>query len=360
MSDQTDRRELLLAGLAATAAAATPAFAQPGRYRIALTGDFEDMAARAAPWTSLGEDIEVVAFNKALVTPQETVRALRDFDAVVLMRERTALPREVLEQLPRLKLIIFSGRANALLHHKTTLDRNIFVANAANLSDEEGGPAELTLGLMLACAWHIPQANALVRSGGWSMQPAIPIKIPLAGRTLGIPGYGAIGTRVGKLAQALGMKVLGFSRTLTEDIARADNVRKVELDELMSTSDVVSVHLPLTAETKGMIGAKQIGMLKRGAIFINTARGPIVDETALIGALRSRQIAMAGIDVFDVEPLPRNHPFNSLPNVVMTPHIGYVSEGAMTAWYKGMFDVLAAYRQGKAPRFVPTERDLAG
>jgi phosphoglycerate dehydrogenase-like enzyme len=373
MSDTTTRREVLLAGLAVTAAGVASAAQKPARFRIALAGDFEDIALKAAPWNTLGEDVDVVSFNKPLTSPQETIRALRDFDAVVLMRERTPMPRQVLEHLPRLKLIVFSGLMNATLDHVAATERNIIVARALGMSgsDDEapaagsggggGGPAELALALMLACAWHIPAADSLVRRGGWAMQPEIPLKIPLAGRILGIPGYGGIGARAGRYGKALGMSVLGFSRSLTEEGARADGVTRADLDTVMRESDVISVHLPLTAQTRGMIGARELGLMKPGVIFINTARGPIVDEQAFLEALRTRRIAMAGLDVYDEEPLPRRHPLLQLPNVVMTPHIGYVSESGMTSRYKALLDVVADYRRGVIKnRYTPSARDMTG
>ncbi len=367
MSDTTTRRDVLLAGLAVTAAGVTTTHAQTPRFRVALAGDYEYVALKAAPWETLGADVDVVSFNKPFRSAQETVTALRDFDAIVLMRERVPMPREVLEQLPRLKLIVFSGLMNATLDHKAAAERNIIVARALFGSDEDdapangggggGGPAELALALLLACAWHIPQANALIRQGGWNMQPDIPLKIPLAGKVLGIPGYGSIGARAGKYGQALGMKVLGFSRSLTDEAARADGVTKSDLETLMRTSDVVSIHLPLTAQTRGMIGAKEIAMMKPGAILINTARGPIVDEPSMLEALRTRKIAMGGFDVYSQEPLPANHPLLKLPNVVMTPHIGYVSESGMVNRYKAALEVLVDYRQGKVTRYTPSARD---
>ena len=380
MSDTTTRRDLLLAGLAVTAGGATAAHGKAAaRFRIALAGDFEDLALRAAPWDTLGEDVEVVSFNKPLTAPQATIRALRDFDAVVLMRERTPMPREVIEHLPRLKLIVFSGLMNATLDHVAAAEHNIVIARALGMSgsDDEapaanaagggggsgaggGGPAELALALMLACAWHIPAADSMIRRGGWAMQPAIPLKIPLAGRVLGIPGYGGIGARAGRYGKALGMRVLGFSRSLTEETARADGVtRATDLETVMRNSDVISVHLPLTAQTRGMIGARELGWMKPGAIFINTARGPIVDEAAFLDALRTRRIAMAGLDVYDQEPLPKHHPLLQLPNVIMTPHIGYVSESGMSSRYKALFDVVASYRKGIIKnRYTPSAKDL--
>jgi phosphoglycerate dehydrogenase-like enzyme len=192
------------------------------------------------------------------------------------------------------------------------------------------------------------------------MQPQIPLKIPLAGKVLGIPGYGGIGARAGRYGKSLGMKVLGFSRSLTEETARADGItRAPDLETIMRNSDVISVHLPLTALTRGMIGAKELGWMKPGVIFINTARGPIVDETALIEGLKSRRIAMAGFDVYDEEPLPRHHPLTQLPNVIMTPHIGYVSESGMVSRYKALFEVVADFRKGVIKnRYTPSEKDL--
>jgi phosphoglycerate dehydrogenase-like enzyme len=377
MSHTTTRRDLL-AGLAATAAMTTAEGKTPPHFRVAITGDYEDLALRAAPWNTLGDEVEVVSFNKPLTVPRDTIKALRDFDAVVLMRERTPMPREVIEHLPRLKLIVFSGLMNATLDHKAAAAHNIVIARALGMtgSDDEapaasaragaggggggGGPAELALALMLACAWHIPAADALIRRGEWSMQPQIPLKIPLAGKVLGIPGYGGIGARAGRYGQSLGMRVLGFSRSLTDETARADGItRAPDLETIMRNSDVISVHLPLTAQTRGMIGARELGWMKPGVIFINTARGPIVDEAALIEGLKSRRIAMAGFDVYDEEPLPRHHPFTQLPNVIMTPHIGYVSESGMSSRYKALFEVVADYRNGVIKnRYTPSEKDI--
>jgi phosphoglycerate dehydrogenase-like enzyme len=369
MSDTTTRLDVLLAGLAVTAAGVSSAQA-PSRFRVALTGDYEHMALKAAAWNTLGEDAEVVSFNQPFRSSLDTVRALRNFDAVALMRERVPMPREVIEQLPRLKLIVFSGLMNATLDHKAAAERNIIVCRALGMGGNEsasgggrsgGGPAELSLALMLACAWHIPQSDALLRRGGWIMQPDIPLKIPLAGRTLGIVGYGGIGARVGRYGQALGMRVLGFSRSLTEEASRADGVTKADLETLLRTSDVISIHLPLTAATRGMIGPREIGWMKHGVILINTARGPIIDEPAMIEAVRTGKIAMGGFDVYNEEPLPSNHPLLKLPNVVMTPHIGYVSEAAIVNRYKALLEVLVAYRQGKIIGcYTPAERDMVG
>lgn len=364
MNDTTTRREVLLAGLALTAAGVSRAqTSTTGRFRVALAGDYESVGLQFAPWNTLGDDAEVVSFNDPFETSADTIAALRDFDAVVLMRERVPMPREVIENLPRLKLIVFSGQMNATLDHVAAAEHDIVVCNALGMGGGEGesggGPAELTIALMLACAWHIPQADALIRRGGWILQPEIPFKIPLGGRTLGIVGYGIIGTRVGELAKAFGMNVLGFSRSLTEEIAREQGVMRADLDTVMRSSDVVSVHLPLTNLTRGMVGARELGLMKPGAMLINTARAPIVEEAPFIDALRTGRIAIAGLDVHYEEPLPQNHPLVQMSNVVMTPHIGWVSESGMAGRYRALFDVVAAYRRGEIiNRYTPGARDM--
>jgi D-3-phosphoglycerate dehydrogenase len=314
---------------------------------------------KASAWQILGNEIEVVSFNKPFASTEETVKALRDFDAVALMRERTPMPRAVLEKLPRLEMIVFSGLMNETLDHQAAADRNIVVFKSMpgfreSSTPQQGGgsPSEQALALMLACAKHIPAADSLVRRGEWAFQA----NVPLRGKTLGIVGYGSVGKPVARYGQALGMRVLGFSRSLTDDVAKAEGVVRADLETLLRTADVISIHLPLTTQTKGLIGAKQISWMKPDAILINTARAHIIDEQPLIEALRARKIAMAGFDVFWEEPLPRDHPLLRLPNVVMTPHVGYVTEAGMVARYEAMAGVLAAYRRGEVKdRYTPTD-----
>jgi phosphoglycerate dehydrogenase-like enzyme len=352
------RRDLLASGLANTAASTLSA-EETMPFRIAVCGDYERLAARS-PWSSLGKDVEAVIFNEPFASTQATTDALQNFDAVALMRERTPLPRAVLEHLPRLKLIVFNGPSNATLDYAAAVERKITICHAMGARTGEpqntgGGtsPAELTLALMMACAWQLPAADALVRRGGWAFQPGVAMR----GKVLGIVGYGNIGKPVGSYGKALGMKVLGWSRSLTDDKAQADGIFRADLETLLRTSDVVTVHLPLNAGTSGIIGAKQIGLMKPGAFLINTARAAIVDQAAMIAALRSRKLAMAGLDVFDQEPLPQGHPLLSLPNVVMTPHIGYVTEQSMSGMYSAMIDLIASFRSGVIKgRYTPDSR----
>jgi phosphoglycerate dehydrogenase-like enzyme len=352
MNDLESRTRLPATSPGPEAGAAAGTAAGPGtstaRFRVAVTGDFERFAMRAAPWSMLGEDAEIVAFPKPFGSVQESVEALRDFDAVTLMRERIPLTREILEQLPRLKFIVFSGNTNETLDDAAAAARNIIVCNSSPDFEKPGmrggkPPAELAIALMLACTWQTGAATALIREGGWTFRPGIPVR----GKTLGIIGYGDIGRSVAGVALALGMDVTAFSRSLTEAAAAADNVRRSDLDTLLETSDVISIHLRLAPSTRGMIGAEQIARMKDGVILINTARADIVAEQPFLDALRSGKIAMAGLDVFWEEPLPADHPLTTLPNVVMTPHIGYATEEALSLRYRGMLEALAQYRKGK-------------
>ena len=324
--------------------------APPASFRVAVTGDFENLALAVVPWQSLGADVKVVAFPHPFESAQKTVEALRDFDAITLMHERIPLTREILEQLPRLKVIVFSGNRNLTLDDRAAAERGIVVCQTNPRFDAPatgaGGnsPSELTIGLLLACAWQIPAAGSLIRAGGWAFRPGIPLR----GKTLGIIGYGRIGRPVGRTALALGMSVLAFNRSLSDEDARADNVTRTDLDTLLQSSDVVSIHLPLNSSTRGMIGQREIALLKENVIFINTARAAIVAEKPFLEALQSRRIAMAGLDVFWQEPLPADHPLRKLTNVVMTPHIGYSTEETMIIRYRAQLDVLAAYRQGNS------------
>jgi phosphoglycerate dehydrogenase-like enzyme len=318
------------------------------RFRVAITGDFEHLALKLAPWNSLGEDVEVVAFTHPFVSVHGTVQTLRDFDAITLMHERVPLTREILEQLPRLKFIVFSGRKNETLDDKTASARGVIVCNSNPKFDVPanslGGksPSELAIALLLGCTWQTGATTALIRQGGWAARPGIPLRE----KTLGVMGYGSVGRPVARVGVTLGMQVLVYDRSLTEEAALAENVTRADLDTLLHKSDVISIHLPLNASTRGMIGAKQIAQMKDGVILINTARAPIVDEQSFLEALRARKIEMAGLDVFWQEPLPDHHLLKQLPNVVMTPHIGYVTLDTMVVRYRGLLDTLAAFRKG--------------
>lgn len=365
MIDETDdrtRRDVLKAAIGAAAGlAAGVASAKagpPAKFRVAVTGDFENLSMGAAPWSDLGEDAEVVAFTKPFTSVRDTVRALRDFDAIALMHERVPLTREMIEQLPRLKFVVFSGNRDETLDDKAAAEHNVIVCKSSPdfdvPRDAPGGesPSELTVALLMDCMWHTGGATTLIRQGGWAFRSGTPLR----GKTLGILGYGGIGRPVARVAVALGMRVVVFDRSLTEDTARTESVTRADLDTLLRDSDVISIHLPLTASTRGMIGQRQIDQMKDGVVLINTARAPIVDEQPFLAALRSRKIAMAGLDVFWQEPLPAKHPLLQHPNVVMTPHIGYATTETMAVRYRALLETLTAYRQGKiVERYLPKD-----
>ncbi|HEY4214855.1 MAG TPA: D-2-hydroxyacid dehydrogenase family protein [Steroidobacteraceae bacterium] len=317
-------------------------------FRVAITGDFENLALGLAPWNTLGADTQVETFTQPFGSVQDTVAALKDFDAITLMHERIPLTREILDQLKRLKVIVFSGSKNMTLDDRAATERGIVVCQSNPKFEvpagELGGnsPSELAIGLLLGCTWQIAAGTALIREGGWAFRPGIPLR----GKTLGIIGYGRIGRPVARVGLALGMRVLAFNRNLTGDAARVDNVTRADLDTLLRNSDVISIHLPLNASTRGMIGEREIALMKDNVILINTARAAIVAEAPFIAALQRGKISMAGLDVFWEEPLPAKHPLKQLPNVAMTPHIGYSTEETMVVRYRGLLDVLAAYRQG--------------
>jgi phosphoglycerate dehydrogenase-like enzyme len=316
------------------------------QFRVAIMGDYEDVATRFADWSKLGSDVEVVAFNRRFETQDELTAVLADFDVITLMRERTPLPREVIAHLSRPKLIVFTGKRNSALDYGAAKERQIIVCNTpsqmSHLGSQSSSPAELTIALMLACAWRIPQADARVRRGEW----ASPAVAALRGRALGIVGYGRIGKVVALCGRALGMKILAFSRSLVSEVAASDGVVQCDLDPLLHNADVVSLHLPLTPETSGVIGRQQFDAMKPGVIFVNTARAGLVEGTALIDSLRNGHIAMAGLDVFDAEPLPFGHPLLTLPNVLMTPHIGYATIDNLKEMWSRVVETVAAYRKG--------------
>lgn len=320
----------------------------PPKFRIAVTGDFENLALRTVPWDTLGPDVEVMAFHQPFTSAQETVSALREFDAITLIHERIALTREIIEQLPRLKLIVATGRKNETLDADAAIARNIVVCKRSPDFELPPGapggrsPVELTIALLLSCTWQTGPMTTLIRQGGWAAQCGIPLR----GKTLGILGYGSLGKPVARIGLALGMNVLAFGRSLTDEVARAENVARADLETLLKNSDVISIHLPLTPSTLGMIGAQQIAQMKDGAILINTSRASIVVEQPFLDALRTRKISMAGLDVFWQEPLPANHPLKQMPNVVMTPHIGYSTQETMIIRYQALLEAVAAYRQG--------------
>lgn len=295
--------------------------------RVAVLDDYQGVALKLADWAPLAKRAQVDVFNDHLSEPAEVVRRLRPYDVVCVMRERTPLRRELLEQLPNLKLIASTGPRNASIDLKAAAERGVQVAHTGYTSSPT---VELTWALILASARHITQENMSLRTGGWQHT----LGDDLANQTLGLIGLGHIGSQVAKVALAFGMKVLAWSQNLTAEKAAAAGAVLADKDQLLRAADFISIHLVLSARTTGLIGAAEFALMKPTARLVNTSRGPIVVEAALTEALAAGRIAGAAIDVYDIEPLPPEHPYRKLDKLLATPHIGYVSRGLYETFYR--------------------------
>ena len=294
--------------------------------RVAILDDYQNVALQLADWSSVRRYAEITVFNDHIANPSAVIERLRPFDAVCVMRERTPLTREILQQLPKLKLIASTGSINASIDSKAATDLGI----AVTATGYESTPTiELAWSLILASMRGIDREAASLRGGGWQ----VGLGSNLRGKILGIVGLGNIGKEVARIALAFGMKVIAWSQNLNDEKASAAGAIFVDKQTLFREADIVTVHLVLSRRTKGLIGAPEFALMKPTARFVNTSRGPIVDEAALIEALQTRRIAGAAVDVFDVEPPRADHPFRKLDNVLATPHIGYVTEDLYRTFY---------------------------
>jgi phosphoglycerate dehydrogenase-like enzyme len=295
--------------------------------KIAILDDYQNVAAQCADWSQLGASAELTFFNDHLSDVDALVSRLEPFDIVCVMRERTPLTADVIGRLPALKLIASTGPRNASIDINAARARGIEIVNTGYNSYPT---IELTWGLILASARHIVTEAQGMRAGMWQKT----LGLGLHGKTLGILGLGRVGAGVARVGLAFGMKVIAWSQNLTSDKASENGVTLATKEELFRTSDIVSVHVILSGRTRGLVGKSELDLMKSSALLINTSRSPIVDESALIDALRAKLIAGAGIDVFDREPLPPEHPFRSQPNVLATPHIGYVADDLYRTFYQ--------------------------
>ena len=309
--------------------------------RVAILDDFQNVALHMADWSQVAARAEITVFTDHVDDPDELVARLAPFDVVMVMRERTPLTRAVIQRLPRLKMIASTGPFNAAVDTDAAHQRGIHVSTT---SGTVASTVELTWALILAAARNLPTEIASVRRGGWQTS----VGRELAGRTLGVLGLGRIGTRVAAVGQAFGMTVIAWSENLTDETAAAAGASRVGRDELFTHADVLSVHLKLSERSAGLVGARELALMKPTAILVNTSRGPIVDEPALIEALRTRAIAGAGLDVFDTEPLPADHPLRTLDNVVATGHIGYVADRPYRIFYRDAAAAIAAWLEQQA------------
>jgi phosphoglycerate dehydrogenase-like enzyme len=297
------------------------------RAKIAVLDDYQGVALKMADWSAVLARADVDVFGDHLDGADAVAERLLPYDVVCVMRERTPLRAELIERLPNLKLIASTGPRNASIDLKAAAARGIAVVHTGYF----GSPTlELTWALILAGARHIVAEAAAVRGGGWQHS----IGDDLAGKTLGIIGLGNLGSQVAKIGLAFGMRVLAWSQNLTAEKAGAAGAALVSKEELLRQSDIVSVHLVLSDRTRALIGARELGLMKPSARLVNTSRGPIVVEEALIAALKAGQIAGAAIDVYDVEPLPPDHPYRNIGNLLATPHIGYVSRDLYQRFYR--------------------------
>jgi phosphoglycerate dehydrogenase-like enzyme len=320
--------------------------------RVAVLDDWQGVARGSADWSPLVARADVVFFEQAFVDEEDAAAQLADFEIVLSMRERTPLPASLINRLPKLRMLGITGARNASLDTAACTAHGVLVCNTVGGSSGEAATAELALGLLVAAARAIPTGDSNIRMGRF--QEGVPVGIGLAGKTLGVLGLGRLGSHMARYGQALNMTVVAWSQNLTVETARAAGATLVSKEQLLSRSDAISIHLVLSPRTRGLIGAAEIARMKPGAILINTSRGPIVDEAALIDAVRARRI-VAALDVFDREPLPANHPLRSAPNTVLTPHLGYGVEETWATYYPQSVENALAFLDGTPVRVTNPE-----
>jgi phosphoglycerate dehydrogenase-like enzyme len=322
--------------------------------RLSILDDYQGVALDMADWSPVRDrGIEVAVERFPFADEDDVVRSLKDSEIVCAMRERTAFPKRIVDRLPNLKLLITTGMRNASFDIPALKARGVTVCGTGGPANVPGGggnedTAELAWGLILGAARRIAEDHALMRQGGWQTR----IGHRLAGKTLGVLGLGRLGSAVARVGLAFGMKAIAWSQNLTAEKAAAQGVERVDKDELFRRSDVLSVHLVLSERSRGLVGAREIGLMKPSAILVNTSRGPICDTDAIIAALKEGRLAYAGLDVYDKEPLPIDHPLRSAPNVILTPHIGYVTDENYRSSYPQIVENVLAFLDGKPVRVI--------
>ena len=323
--------------------------------RVAVLDDYQRRAAGYADWGSLGDGI-AIDFIHEPIPPDRLAERLAEYEVLVLMRERTRFDADVLAQLPRLALVVTTGMRNASLDVDHLTERGVVVCGTGGMSPPSAGgvpsTAEVAWALILAVLKRVTIEDRAIRSGRW--QTDLPVN--LAGATLGLAGLGRLGASMIEPGRAFGMNVIAWSQNLTDERAAEVGAEAVSEEELLGRSDVLSIHLVLSERTRGLFGAQELSQMRRSAVLINTSRGPIVDERALVEALRDGTIAGAGLDVYDTEPLPVGHPLTELDNVVLLPHLGYVSETSMRTMYEQVVEDIAGWRDGAPIRTLSASR----
>ena len=314
--------------------------------RCAILDDYQNVALKLADWSKIKE-VETKVYTDAVRrTDADTIRDCKDCEIVVMMRERTRFPRAVIEGLPKLKLLITTGAYNASIDMKACEARGITVCGTTSHGNPTTG---IAFGLMLELTRRIGWENARMKAGeNWQLTLGMDIE----GKTLGLLGLGKLGARAAGVGKAFGMKCIAWSQNLTPERCKEVGVDYVSKDDLFKSSDFLSIHVQLGERNRGLVTARELGLMKKSAFLINTARGAIVDEAALVRALKNKKIAGAGLDVFDVEPLPVDHPFRKLDNVVLTPHLGYVSQQNYERYYPDIVENIRGFLDGKPVRVI--------
>ena len=314
--------------------------------RCAILDDYQNVALKMADWSPLKGKADITVFNDHLGEPANVIKALADFDIICAMRERTLFRRETVEALPKLKLLLTSGARNAAFDMDALKEKGVVVCGTGGFGNPTAG---IAIGLMLELTRKIGFENARMKAGEkWQ----ITLGQDVEGKTMGIVGLGKLGSRVATIAKALGMTVNAWSQNLTKEQCDAAGVGYLSKEELMATSDVISIHVILSARSRGLITREDLARMKPTSYLINTARGPIVDEDALLEVLRAKRIAGAGLDTFSVEPLPVDSPFRKLDNAILTPHLGYATEQGYRRYYGDMVEEILAWMDGKPVRQI--------
>ena len=316
------------------------------RLRCAILDDYYDTALTLADWVRLGGRVDVTAFTHPFASEQDAASALGNFEIICAMRERTAFPRSLLAALPKLKLLITSGMRNAAVDMEAAKERGVVICGTQYGRDPT---AALTMALILELTRKVGRENARMHAGEpWQKLGGVEIE----GKTLGVVGLGRLGSKIAGLAKAFGMNVIAWSPNLTAERCKEVGVGQATKEELFATADIITIHVVLSQRSRGLVGRDDLARMKQTAYLVNTSRGPLVDEAALLDILQQRKIAGAGIDVFSVEPLPVDHPFRKLDNLVLTPHLGYVTEESFRSHYGQMVECIDAWFKGDPPRRI--------
>ena len=315
--------------------------------KVAILDDYQRVALRMADWSPVQSVCSIKSFDRTLGSIEQAATILADFEIICLMRERMAFPAALFERLPALRLLVTTGAHNRLIDLNAAINHGVIVSHTRG-GGTENSTAEFTWALILAAARSLPYEDRAMRAGGWQNT----IGMTVHGKSLGVLGFGRIVAIVATIGQAFGMEIAAWSPNLTTERVATTAARLVSKDDLFAQSDVLTIHIVLSEQTRGLVGAKELGQMKANAILINTSRGPIIDEAALVRALQEKRIGGAGLDVFDREPLPIDHAFRKLDNVVLAPHLGYVTEESYKIYFSDMVEDIAAYLAGTPIRML--------